>query len=401
MINIDFKFRAVGQGAFYSGVFKHHYGKQFSFVYDCGTNSTRQYIDQEIINFVSETNNQKIDILFISHFHSDHTNKISELLNQTGGAKYAILPYLTPEELLIAYTDVITTGGDPDSLAFIQNPTSFLLQRKVEKIIYIHPNDEPGSGDNDEPFIEDIDPELPDFEFIISNQLRENRNIVEKQSSVSHFYDSGRFSIMGLWEFKFFNKPRTPAIINTFIREVNLLLGVFSFDFDDIANYIETNTKTFESTFNQIYSNNFGARQLINDTSLVIYHGVYKANLHNHPLRPNWPYHFYPATLLTGDIDMNLSCLFEMNRKWVEHRYFKDIRIFQVPHHGSKKNFIIDVFTRFPNVKFWIINFGLGNKHKHPNQEVINLIVNNKSRHSHIKNNTQTSDFLCRITYPY
>lgn len=56
MIDIDFKFRPVGQGAFYSGVFKHRNGKQFSFVYDCGSHSSRQYIDQEVSNFITETN---------------------------------------------------------------------------------------------------------------------------------------------------------------------------------------------------------------------------------------------------------------------------------------------------------------------------------------------------------
>ena len=80
MIDIDFKFRSVGQGAFYTGIFKQRLnGNQFSFVYDCGSHSSRQYIDQEISNFVTETKKQKIDILFISHFHSDHTNKIAEL----------------------------------------------------------------------------------------------------------------------------------------------------------------------------------------------------------------------------------------------------------------------------------------------------------------------------------
>ncbi|KUJ63867.1 hypothetical protein AR687_01380 [Flavobacteriaceae bacterium CRH] len=391
MIKIDFRFRAVGQGAFYTAIFKHQNGKQFSFVYDCGTHSSRQYINQEINNFVTETSNEKIDILFISHFHDDHINKISDLLNQTGGAKQAILPYLTPDELLLAYIEVSLSGGDPETLAFIRDPTAFLVERKVEHIIYIHPDDEQDSEENNEPIRTDPDPESNDFQFVILNQLKKSTNITDTNIAVSHYYDSGEFSITGLWKFKFFNKSRTPAVINAFIQSVKALLDTPTFNFNDLSIYLENNPTTFETGFNNIYSNNFGARQLINDTSLVIHHGPLRQIKRNSLNHRRWLLNRCSGTLLTGDIIFNKDCLDEIILKWGSHRYTIDVGIFQIPHHGANNYLSDNITTCYPQVQWWVINFGLGNTHKHPHQDIVNMVIDNNME-GQIFCNTQTNE---------
>ncbi|KVV16027.1 MBL fold metallo-hydrolase [Flavobacterium sp. TAB 87] len=381
MINIDFKFRAVGQGAFYTGIFKHFNGKQFSFVYDCGTDSSRQYIEKEITNFVSETNNQKIDILFISHFHRDHINKIGELLNQTGGANLAILPYLTPDELVLAYIDINLSGGiDPDTLAFIQNPAGFLQERKVDKIIFIHPSDEGDSDSEDEPQEIKTDLDSPDFDFIISNTLKPNNDILENNPKVEHYYDKGNFSIVGFWEFKFFNKTRDITTLNNLCQEVQNLLSLPTFNLSDLADYITNNENTFETDFNQIYSRNFGYGQLINDTSIVIYHGAIKTRKYRKWFGrlPGWFGSGFTGTLLTGAIRFNQDSLNQIQSKWLNQKYFKKTSVFQIPHHGANNYIESTVISSYPNVKWWVINFGLGNTHKHPRQEIIDIIENHK-----------------------
>jgi hypothetical protein len=391
MIDIDFKFRAVGQGAFYTGIFIHrHNGNQFSFVYDCGTRSSPQYINQEIHKFVIESSHKMIDILFISHFHDDHINKISELLNQTGGAKIAILPYLTPEELLLTYIDVSLSGGDAETLTFITNPTAFLLERKVEQIIYIHPDDEKDTDENNEPNIRDSDPELPDFQFVISNQLKKT-SIKDSNASVSHHYDSGIFSIIGIWHFKFFNKPRIPDIINDFILDVKTLLNIPSFDFNDLANYVNNNPKTFKTGFNKIYSKNFGARQLVNETSLLIYHGPLRPIKGNQLNHRRWIKNRCSGTLLTGDIIFNNDCFNGMILKWGSYAYTIDVGIFQIPHHGANNYLAHNITTSYPQVQWWVINFGLGNTHKHPHQDIVNMIIDNNIE-GQIFCNTQTNE---------
>lgn len=399
MIDLDLKFRAVGQGAFYTSIFRHSNGNQFSFVYDCGSHSSRQYIDNEISDFVTESNEQKIDILFISHFHSDHTNKISMLLNKTGGAKIAILPYLSPEELVLAYTDVRLSGGDEDTLAFIQNPTVFLLERKVEQIIFIHPDDDNKSNNNDEPNLKnpDLDRILSaDFEFVISNQLIPKQDINEPNQQVSHYYDLGWLSIIGFWEFKFFNKHRDIATLNNFITDLRTLLGIHNFSFEDIADFIANNPTTFESNLKAVYSRNFGYGQLINDTSLVIYNApLINLTRNNMMYFRRFPFrrdHGYLATLLTGDIKFNQDCLNQITSKWTNRRYFDNIGVFQIPHHGANNYIEPNVIIAYQNVRWWIINFGLGNTHKHPRQEIVNMIENNKVS-GEIFANTQVKTF--------
>ena len=69
-------FHPVGQGAFYSESFYTGFGT-FNMVYDCGSMS--KGVDNIISNSFDKDNGNDIDILFISHFDSDHVNKIALL----------------------------------------------------------------------------------------------------------------------------------------------------------------------------------------------------------------------------------------------------------------------------------------------------------------------------------
>ncbi|MBQ3640893.1 hypothetical protein II906_03080 [bacterium] len=65
----NFTFHPVGHGLFYTGIIKSLASKkQFSFIYDCGGKTN------DILNksFESDELPESIDMLVISHFHSDH-----------------------------------------------------------------------------------------------------------------------------------------------------------------------------------------------------------------------------------------------------------------------------------------------------------------------------------------
>ena len=74
------KFYPVGQGAFYSEQHKTADGKEFTFVYDCGSGKN---ISNEMKVKIATTfpKNHIIDALFISHFDADHINGIESLKN--------------------------------------------------------------------------------------------------------------------------------------------------------------------------------------------------------------------------------------------------------------------------------------------------------------------------------
>jgi hypothetical protein len=415
ILTVDFKFRPVGQGLFYTGVFKHRNENQFSIVYDCGTDSTRTYIDEEIDSFIKELNTIKntktiLDVLFISHFHADHTNKIASLLQKTKGAKYAILPYLNPDELLLAYTDYIKSGnylddnGNPDQnlLLLFSDPNSFFREFGVEKIIFIHPdNDKVESNESEN---QNDSPSSDDFQFELINNLKRNIDQPEEDPNVEHYFDSGSLGLNLFWEFKLFNKPRSTVSITAFKQEIELLINNQPTQ-SNLSDYIKSNPKTFQKSFQAIYENNFGVKHLINQTSTVIYHGAIDQkrwigcyipwHFFNYP---GYVFHKYSGTLLTADICLNDITLGEIKSKWINNKYFDNVVLFQVPHHGSENDMTSQVFSIYNNVDLWLINFGLGNRHKLPHQKIINKLVNN-GKINGLFSNTQIKGFNYSFKY--
>jgi hypothetical protein len=78
----------------------------------------------------------------------------------------------------------------------------------------------------------------------------------------------------------------------------------------------------------------------------------------------------FPNVLLTSDSFLkdskDVTALFE------KYEYYKDaFWMFQVPHHGSKKNSDKTLFAQIPYIKFNFTNYGLNNRDNHPDDEVL------------------------------
>ncbi|WP_311398274.1 hypothetical protein [Neisseria cinerea] len=130
-IKMQRTFYPVGQGGFYSESFKTE-NNNFNVVYDCG--SISRGVDKVISN--SFDKNEDIDILFISHFDSDHVNKINILKNSVGKIKIVIMPLLSEEDknfLLLVYKWL---GSEyKNSLDILNNPKEFFGSET--KIIWV------------------------------------------------------------------------------------------------------------------------------------------------------------------------------------------------------------------------------------------------------------------------
>ena len=130
-IKMQRTFYPVGQGGFYSESFKTE-NNNFNVVYDCG--SLSRDVDKVISN--SFDKNEDIDILFISHFDSDHVNKINILKNSVGKIKTVIMPLLFEEDknfLLFVYKWLGI--GYKNSLDILNNPKEFFGSET--KIIWV------------------------------------------------------------------------------------------------------------------------------------------------------------------------------------------------------------------------------------------------------------------------
>ncbi|MGQ7947162.1 MBL fold metallo-hydrolase [Flavobacterium sp. WC2509] len=409
---IEFQFRPVGQGLFYSGVFNHlPSGELYTMVYDCGTNSTAHYINHEIDIFSRKIKKgDKLDLLLISHFHDDHISHVPLLLQKTNGAKVVILPFLSPDELLLNYHVSLIDGRNTFPAEFFIDPARYLMNEfKVDQVIYIHPSE----AGRDDLTNGDIDPNklnfTEDFQFVLENNLQLVTNLpleVITAEGVSHYYDMGTLIFSGLWEFKFFNKIRDPRQVITFKNDLALLLSNTNPTIEDVRIYVNNSPISTLINLKQLYYQNF-LEAHINDTSLVVFHTAITPLTFDY-IR-SWilgrPY--FPASckvsgassyrcgnLLVGDIKVDNRCLDQIMAKWSSIITDKVIYS-QIPHHGASGYLNPRFFNVFSNAIHHIINFGLGNRNKHPTQSIIDIVQNARPINV-IHSNTQLSHVKIR-----
>lgn len=99
--HVDFlrSLRPVGQGTFYTEVFKKDDGTSFTVVYDCGTETDSSVLDTQINEFRKGIS--QIDLLFISHFHKDHISGLDKLLEGISVIK-TVIPMLPAHIVTLA-----------------------------------------------------------------------------------------------------------------------------------------------------------------------------------------------------------------------------------------------------------------------------------------------------------
>lgn len=99
--HIDFlrTLHPVGQGAFYTEVFKREDGTLFTMVYNCGTETDSKILEAQIADFKKGIN--QIDLLFISHFHRDHISGLDKLLSGISVVK-TVIPMLSEQMVTLA-----------------------------------------------------------------------------------------------------------------------------------------------------------------------------------------------------------------------------------------------------------------------------------------------------------
>lgn len=157
-------FHPVGHGAFYTERFYDEHNQNVAnIVFDCGrfeaakehwsSQLYKSWIEDYVKNRSGLASCDEIDILFISHFHTDHINGIDYLLrNYT--VKKVVLPAIDTLTVFesIVYTDFI--GGDVDLvLSFFEN---FLEGDDKNKVISVDIQDVFKTGDVSESELQEV-----------------------------------------------------------------------------------------------------------------------------------------------------------------------------------------------------------------------------------------------------
>lgn len=341
MIRVTRHFFNIGQGAFYL----ERIG-DFNIVYDCGSVSKNIKLIKKSestgdpLEVILPNDLKEIDKLFISHFHEDHINKINDLLKKVK-VKEIYFPVLDSKEDF--YSDLYlleNISNNPNRLQEIfetyENLNRNLRENKIETIKvlpYIEKNDE-------------IHREIP-----IASK-------VNWQLIIANLVDTAAYNNI---KKELCSRFETIESLKEKIKKGEFL------DYSEIQKIYKKHTKN------------------LNDSSMVLYSGIDKEMVSSFSIyfKNYYPYfYFYPvfysksyrnarkvSAFYTGDLNLKKHI---KKIKEIYKNVWTNIKIIQIPHHGSKHNFSEELVENKHCIT--VISCGIKNRYNHPCINVVNTL---------------------------
>ena len=373
-----FKFHSVGQGLFYTGSLAH---RTFNFVYDCGTESKQHYLLSSIDSYVKEIqgdaqNKPQIDFVVISHLHKDHFSGLLELSRKTN-IQRVYLPYLGSDKDFISLILAYTIWGYERSAINDDNLYSlfyFMCGLYGIEENYDFPKIEAI-------FLEGEDEEPSEYEFVSSKH--------EEYTYIG----SCKY-----WKFVFINRRVSIGKLKLLVNKMHEILDICGVR--SIVELIGTKNglKKIVEIYNEVFSYEISRDyNFLNMTSIVLIHyplyNFPKAfyadsneimKLSSRRVESRYFSHWYhceytcfdfnkirtPSTILSGDvmIDNVIAKIILSQLKLINDKEKSLCGVLQVPHHGSKANWLAWKGTAIDS-QIYVIPFGLGNRHRHPHTD--------------------------------
>ncbi len=356
-------------------------------MYDCGSTRPRQ-VNGLVSDYKKMLRPFKIDLLVLSHLHSDHTSGLNTLLSRYPGVPVdlAVLPYLSPlERLIVSLSKEYLPNWYYE---FLSDPATFLVSKGVRKIILIGDSEPSEVWDNlpkDRPNLDHFGNEEGPIEKIsLQNARALEENIRHEEPLLTQMLNSGAISAKthdgGIfartrnlrWLFQFYNyKVERTAEKEKFEKSVSAIIGT-----DKITEVIKdfSKRKLLRDCYKSLQAD-------FNDTSLLMYHGPIFSDIH---LEKS----FHQAHLLTGDLNLNNKVLDVCSHFGND---LSKVGFCLVPHHGSKKNWDPSFSNNFRADCEWVVSCGLRNKH-HPSFQVVD---NLKKKGKHVVLCNEITGLVC------
>lgn len=359
-------FHPIGQGAFYS---ERH--DNFNIVYDCGTewkNRANKTINKTIKQSFSE--DDSIDILFISHFDYDHVSKIKVLKDHVRTIKKVIMPLLHDSEKYLLTN--IYRALNFNILTLLNNPQEFF--GSDTQIITIIPIE-----NNEAPINDSIEPQSIDD---LATSSIQSGSILSKTFNT---YD---------WIFIPYNyqyntrNSQLEKLLKTKGFDVDRLKGDPHYTLDEIINDMKISKSKGGKIFKEIYDKLDGK---INQNSMLLYSGLncvrtdcekevfifdYSPRYHDLFYHIRWHRmareEYRVSCIYTGDTDLNVVKIKDIFRN-----FWKSVGTIQIPHHGDLKSF--DISTLDDRYYWCPISVGEKNSYGHPSPRVIANILSQDS----------------------
>lgn len=394
-----FSFYPAGQGGFYAGGVYINDTMTLSVVYDCGTLSKKESIEQSIHDFnnLLIKFNNRLNILVISHLDADHVNKLKILLTNIKQVDLIVLPYISRITSIlygIRSLNNILIKDKKFYIDFITNPISTIENiTQIGKFMFVSPN----KCDDSDVFYDQIkisdennEKNTLKLKGKINKILEEKLEKVygEKYNDKIHVIDKELDLIMldsnnaYVWLFKFWeSEVQYRKNISGFFKELKLKhIDVSSMQ--NIRNALINNQKELRDIYRK---NSFS----INNTSIVLYHSPTVAEMYygyvyliddlTNQINDCFCKDYLcgmsgdilsvgrSGTLLMGDI--NLKENYDELIKYFENE-MNNLFIVTLPHHGSKNNWYYKFYKKYC-AWLYVAQAGFSSKFSHPSYEVV------------------------------
>lgn len=342
MHSIERTFHPVGQGGFCSE--KHVFdGRKFNIVYDCGNFGCKA----RVANIAKKAFavGENIDILFVSHFDTDHVSLISSLIPyQTCRIKKVVLPllkYCEECDMMAGYYLAAADGRARSALIssvdLIRDPDKFF---PGTQIIYVDTARE-GMLDEEE------------RDNLVRGDLHERRGLQLHRSLF------GLDSPLDDWVFVPYNYDylnRHMQLIVKLVRWLSTVKGSMS-DLSD-PGFVNKYRRELKGIYASAVMGG------INENSMLLYSGPRDGDLRKYEVeRDGKVVDANVGCVYTGDVNLNV-----VNLNIVYAQYLNSVGVVQVPHHGSELSFL---GMHFPATKrLCPVLYGQNNHYGHPADEV-------------------------------
>ena len=355
-------FHPVGHGAFYTERIEGSDGSTFTVVFDCGRFETaktgwsyyryKAWIDNYINTSSGLRSGEDIDILFISHFHTDHIIGVDYLLKNYN-VKKVVLPVISPILILDAFVGFRRRQPGFNYVTnFLENCLSGDLSQKVNYV--------------------DVSEKSETMEMSISDFLKSQDSATIKDSIsilIERWYYKPFYRVDAQKEIQISNKisQKFPDVLDN--------KGII-----DNQKLIDKFKSVGPKPFKKIYEDVFGEKKH-NSYSLTLFSGtqckeVCRRKCHISTCDIN------SIEDVANSIFCVVNCLYmgdyealNSGLNALKNYYFEEwskIGLFQVPHHGSEHN--SDTHLYCDRERICVISADSNDKYNHPDQPVLDAI---------------------------
>lgn len=362
-------FHPVGQGAFYSEEFYSDKDRLlFRIVYDCGTKTSKKRVVPNQVIGQAFPDKDTIDILFVSHFDSDHVSMISDLIKDRK-VRRVVLPLLHDEECAVLRA-LYEYEGNTFGLRLLTDPEqAFGSETAIYRIL-------PDEGES--AMSRDSDPQREDGEEWVLNIGSDGNPVGCVESGMSNIPSRSVISCFNnVWRYIPYN--------HEYVKRHEALMAEISHrpDLDENrlgdASYVSEKKKELLDVYKALHEDGFGE---INENSMLVLSGPSTESgqqytwiveaisiAHEAKALACCALTSRVACVFCGDSDFN-----KVDIRKIYHLYWNTVGTVQIPHHGSERSFATEFLADNAHL-VCPISVGSVNLHGHPSPNVVSEIL--------------------------